>query len=47
MDPTYCAQMPNGTAAYSNELKELLTCMMQYDPTHRPTMTEIVAHPWL
>lgn len=21
--------------------------MLQYDPTHRPTMTEVMAHPWI
>jgi hypothetical protein len=21
--------------------------MLQYDPAHRPTMTEVAAHPWI
>ena len=31
---------------FSNEFKELITSMLQLDPVHRPTMSELYKHPW-
>lgn len=31
----------------SDELKHLIVSMLQLDPAHRPTMSEILAHPWM
>lgn len=32
---------------FSPELKDLLTSMLAFDPTHRLTIPEILAHPWM
>ena len=34
------------TNQYSPELKDLLNCMLQVDPIHRPSIQEVMAHPW-
>lgn len=31
----------------SEDLKDLIVSMLQLDPAHRPTMSEIFAHPWM
>jgi len=38
---------PGGNSFFSNEFKELITCMLQLEPTHRVTIPEIMAHPWM
>ena len=35
------------TADISTELKDLLIGMLQYDPSTRYTMEQILAHPWV
>lgn len=35
----------NGTL--SDELKDLLTRMFQVEPEHRPSMSDIMSHPWM
>ena len=32
---------------FSKELKDLLNSMLAFDPTHRLTIPEILAHPWM
>lgn len=32
---------------FSEEFMHLITCMLQYDPTHRLSMADVKAHPWL
>ena len=32
---------------FSPELKDLLNSMLAFDPTHRLTIPEILAHPWM
>lgn len=44
---THCKSKPNGDDYFSEELKELLTAMFQQDPTHRPSMSEIISHRWM
>lgn len=44
---THCKNKPKGDNYFSEELKELLTCMFQVDPTHRPSMAEIISHSWM
>lgn len=34
-------------AKLSEELKDLLNSMLAFDPTHRLTIPEIMAHPWM
>ena len=31
---------------FSDEFKNLITSMLQFDPTHRLSMAEVNAHPW-
>lgn len=38
---------PNGLEFFSEEFRNLITAMLQFDPAHRPTMAEIKAHPWV
>jgi serine/threonine protein kinase len=44
---THSKNKPGGENFFSKELKELLTCMLQVEPAHRPSMAEILAHPWM
>jgi len=37
---------PNGEDFFSVEFKDLITAMVQYDPNHRPTIEQIMNHPW-
>ena len=32
---------------FSEEFKNLITSMLQFDPAHRPSMAEVRAHPWM
>jgi len=32
---------------YSEEFKDLINCMLQLDPNHRPTISEVRAHAWM
>ena len=36
-----------GEAFFSPEFQELVTCMLQVEPSHRPSMAEIMAHAWM
>ena len=31
---------------FTDEFKNLITSMLQFDPTHRPSLAEVKAHPW-
>jgi len=37
---------PNGADFFSEDFKNLITSMLQFDPTHRLSMAEVKAHPW-
>lgn len=37
---------PNGSEFFSEEFKNLITSMLQFDPSHRLSMAEVKAHPW-
>jgi len=43
----HCRQFPRGAAFFSNEFKDLVTSMLQMQPAARPTMRDILAHPWM
>lgn len=32
---------------YSDDFKDLITSMLQLEPNHRPTMSELLVHPWV
>jgi len=38
---------PGGEAFFSDEFKDLITSMLQFDPSHRLSMAEILSHPWM
>lgn len=44
---THAKNKPNGANFISPELKDLLNCMWQLEPTHRPSLQEVMAHPWM
>jgi len=37
---------PNGEAFFSEEFKDLITAMLQYEASDRPTIEQIMGHPW-
>jgi serine/threonine protein kinase len=38
---------PGKEAFFTDEFKDLITAMLQFDPTHRLSIAEIKSHPWL
>jgi len=44
---THLSRKPKGEHFMSEDLKDLIVSMLQLDPAHRPTMSEIIAHPWM
>jgi len=44
---THCKNKPNGLEFFSDEFKDLIQSMLQLDPSHRPSMAEVMAHPWM
>jgi len=36
-----------GEAYFSDEFKDLVQSMLQLDPTHRPSLSEVFGHPWM
>ena len=38
---------PSGLEFFSEEFRNLITSMLQFDPAHRLTMADVKAHPWL
>ena len=43
---THCKNKAEGEGFFSEEFKNLVQSMMQLDPAHRPSATEVLAHPW-
>jgi serine/threonine protein kinase len=37
---------PNGAEFFSDDFKNLITAMLQFDPTQRISLAEVKAHPW-
>jgi serine/threonine protein kinase len=44
---THCKNKPEGAGFFSEEFKDLVQSMLQLDPSHRPSITEVLAHPWM
>ena len=44
---THSRNKPGGENFFSPEFQELVTCMLQVEPSHRPSMAEIMAHAWM
>lgn len=38
---------PNGANFFSEEFKNLIISMLQHDPMHRPSISELMYHPWM
>jgi serine/threonine protein kinase len=38
---------PNGAAYFSEEFKNLITGLLQFDPATRPQMADVLKHPWV
>jgi len=38
---------PNGANFFSEEFKNLIISMLQFDPMHRPSISELMYHPWM
>jgi len=37
----------NGDPFFSQDFKDLITGMLQLDASHRPSMSEVMNHPWM
>jgi len=44
---TICKNKQNKEDYFSDEFKDLITSMLQVQPTHRPSITEVMGHPWM
>jgi serine/threonine protein kinase len=44
---THCKNKPGKEGYFSEEFKDLIQCMLQLESSHRPSMSEILAHPWM
>lgn len=44
---THTKSKEAGSSFFSEEFKDLVQCMLQLDPAHRPSVTEVLAHPWM
>ena len=42
---THTKSKEAGSSFFSEEFKDLVQCMLQLDPAHRPSVTEVLAHP--
>jgi len=38
---------PEGDKFFSDNFKDLVSKMLQLDPSQRPSITEILEHPWM
>eukprot|EP00354_Favella_ehrenbergii_P010632 CAMPEP_0170459864 /NCGR_PEP_ID=MMETSP0123-20130129/6407_1 /TAXON_ID=182087 /ORGANISM="Favella ehrenbergii, Strain Fehren 1" /LENGTH=90 /DNA_ID=CAMNT_0010724585 /DNA_START=581 /DNA_END=850 /DNA_ORIENTATION=- len=36
-----------GEGYYSEAFKDMITSLLQSDPAQRPSITDVIAHPWL
>ena len=44
---THMDRKPKDQEFMSEDLKDLIISMLQLDPNHRPSMSEILSHPWM
>eukprot|EP00356_Strombidium_inclinatum_P007966 CAMPEP_0170481584 /NCGR_PEP_ID=MMETSP0208-20121228/1965_1 /TAXON_ID=197538 /ORGANISM="Strombidium inclinatum, Strain S3" /LENGTH=472 /DNA_ID=CAMNT_0010754319 /DNA_START=29 /DNA_END=1447 /DNA_ORIENTATION=- len=44
---THCKNKPSGETFFSEDFKDLVQCMLQLDPSHRPSAQEVLNHPWM
>ena len=43
---SHSRKKPNGDAFFSEDFKSLINAMLAFDPTQRPSVAEIISHPW-
>ena len=43
----HCKNKDGGESFFSEDFKDLIQSMLQLDPLHRPTITEVMGHPWM
>lgn len=44
---THCKTKPGKDKFFSDDFKDLIQSMLQFEDTHRPSFTEILEHPWM
>jgi serine/threonine protein kinase len=44
---THCKSKPDGDKFFSEEFKDLVESMLKLEPAQRPTISDILAHPWM
>lgn len=44
---THCKSKENGENFFTQEFKDFVQAMLQLDPAHRPSIPEVLAHPWM
>ena len=44
---THCKNKPGKEAYFTEEFKDLIQSMLQLESSHRPSIAEILAHPWM
>lgn len=44
---THCKSKDEGDKFFSDDFKQIVQACMQLDPNHRPTISEVLAHPWM
>ena len=44
---THCKNKKNKDGYFSEEFKDLIQSMLQFEPSHRPSFSEILEHPWM
>jgi len=44
---THCKSKATGEAFFSDDFKDIVQAMLQLDSAHRPSITEVMAHPWM
>lgn len=44
---THCKHKPGKDKFFSDDFKDLVQSMLQFDASHRPSFSEILSHPWM
>jgi len=44
---THCKNKQGKDGYFSEEFKDLIQSMLQFEPSHRPSFSEILEHPWM
>jgi len=44
---THSKSKPDGDKFFSEEFKDLIECMLKLEPVQRPSITDVIQHPWM